>query len=112
MDEWVRQARTQIPEKAAKFRGPVQIVLFAFFRRPDNHFRRKMRKRGYLRDDAPVFHTQAPDCDNLAKFLGDCLSQLAFRDDRQVCAFIIKKRWSIDQPRWIVKLTYPHTMEF
>jgi len=59
-----------------------------------------------------VFHTQAPDCDNLAKFLGDCLSGLAFRDDRQVTDFTIKKRWTVDQPRWIVTLTYPNTATF
>jgi Holliday junction resolvase RusA-like endonuclease len=45
-----------------------------------------------------IYHTKKPDCDNLEKFIWDCLNGLAWKDDAQVIRSTVFKRYD-DNPR-------------
>ena len=76
--------------------GPVRVDLCFYFARPKSHFRTG-KLSGVLRDDAPKFHTQKPDRDNLEKAVLDALTQVGgfWKDDSQVCAGSVSKRYGI-----------------
>ena len=42
-----------------------------------------------------VHHFHKPDCDNLAKFYMDCMNNLVYRDDSQICDLRVKKVYSM-----------------
>ena len=49
------------------------------------------KNAGLLKDSAPVYHTSAPDADNILKFVGDALNGIFWRDDRQIAIARINK---------------------
>jgi Holliday junction resolvase RusA-like endonuclease len=54
---------------------------------------RKTEKKGNLRYPK-IPHTSKPDCDNMAKLIGDVLTKLGFyKDDSQVCRLVVSKFW-------------------
>ena len=54
---------------------------------------RKTEKKGNLRFPK-IPHTSKPDCDNMAKIVGDVLTKLKFyKDDSQVCRLVVSKFW-------------------
>lgn len=54
---------------------------------------RKSEKKSNLRFPR-LPHTSKPDCDNMAKLIGDVLTKLQFYgDDSQVCCLVISKYW-------------------
>jgi len=97
MEEWTHLARLHINEDKGKFKGTVHMRVTYFFRRPDHHYRRKIRGHLRLLADAPVNHTAKPDADNLAKFTLDCLTGLAYYDDSQIADLHLRKRWSHEE---------------
>ena len=74
--------------------GPVRLDATFVFARPKSHYIGNKPERG-LRADAPRWHTQKPDRDNLDKALLDALTQLGcfWHDDSQVCAGEIVKEY-------------------
>lgn len=85
--------------------GPIAILLEFFTMRPKNHFR---RARGIesLKPGAPVRPTSAPDGDKLWRSVGDALNGVCYRDDRQVCEAVVRKRYtSASQPLAGVRVT-------
>ena len=73
-----------------KYRGAVTVSVSAYFNRPLEHLKRGNRG---LRKSAPRRHIQKPDGDNLMKFIGDCLTGLAYHDDAQIDDLRVKKCW-------------------
>ena len=59
-----------------------------------------------LRATAPILHFQKPDADNLQKFVGDCLTNLAYRDDCQINNLTVEKFWTVHNPRTEVTVEY------
>jgi len=102
MDAWRAEARDQVPTELADSDIPVAMHIDAYFRRPQGHYNR----RGSLTRDAPRFHTQTPDTDNIIKFIGDALKGLAYRDDRFVYGVSGMKRWTKGESRTAVTLKY------
>ena len=92
-----------MPAEKKHYTGPVELELKAYFERPLNH---KKRNGKGLKSTAPQRHYQKPDADNLAKFAGDCLSGIAYKDDCQICDSKVSKRWSSNNPRTEVCLNY------
>lgn len=97
-DEW----KKLVEAEAAKHRpetplsGPAYVALTFMFVRPTSHF---TRKKGVtqLKADAPVFHTDKPDRDNLDKAILDTLKEMGgffASDDCQVCDGPIKKLYT------------------
>ena len=94
MDKFTAVARPQIPATQKDYRGAVSVSINACFARPAEHFKRN--KRG-LRKTAPRKHYQKPDSDNIAKFVLDSLSGVAYHDDAQANPLIITKTWISDE---------------
>ena len=90
MQRFTEVARQQIPDVQKTYQGAVDANISAYFSRPKEHYKRN--KRG-LKKSAPKDHTQKPDSDNIAKFVGDCLSGVAYRDDCQLNPLNISKHW-------------------
>ena len=95
MRKWrsVVTATKQVPWKQKQYKGPVKILITAFFERPLHHLLR--HKKG-LRATAPDTYHQKPDSDNIAKFVCDCLSGIAFHDDCQINHLQVSKEWVTD----------------
>lgn len=72
--------------------GPVLVNVTFIFARPNKHFVSNNPAKP-LRSDAPHWHTNKPDRDNLEKAILDSLTQLGlfWRDDTQVCAGEVRK---------------------
>ena len=102
MHTWSNEAAPQVPNKYHNSVAPTEMHIDAFFQRPAAHFDR----RGALKRDAPRRHTQTPDADNIAKFIGDALKGLAFQDDRFVYRVSAFKRWTTEESRTTVTLKY------
>ena len=80
--------------------GPVAVKLLFYFRRPKCHHRKlKNVVSPPLKSSAPRCHLKRPDLDNLAKFCLDCCNGILFKDDSQVVAMSLEKRWAAeDEP--------------
>ena len=88
----VREAVLREPERPTTT-GPVSVELAFFMPRPKSH----LRKDGTLKPSAPVYHTQKPDADNLAKAVLDVLTDLqVWADDAQVNNLEVKRGWAAE----------------
>ena len=54
-----------------------------------------VRKDGTLKPSAPMHKTTAPDCDKLARSIGDALTGIAYDDDRQIIDLAVSKGWAM-----------------
>lgn len=71
--------------------SPLKVTLRFWFRRPKHHY----RSNGELKLNAPPWHAQKPDRDNLEKAVLDALTTLGvWTDDSQVCCGSVTKRWA------------------
>jgi Holliday junction resolvase RusA-like endonuclease len=87
------EAKRYIPD--VPLQCPVAVQLVFLMPRPKGHY----RSNGELKPTAPRFHTGRPDCDNLAKAVLDCLTQLGlWRDDGQVSMLHTVKRYAGKAP--------------
>jgi len=75
------------------FDEPLKMVLSFGFARPKSHYRTG-KNAGILKDDAPSWHTQKPDADNLVKFVCDALNGIYWRDDSIVCCLTVIKYYT------------------
>lgn len=82
-----------------KFNGPLLLRSTCIMPRPGNHFR-SVKKVKTLKLDAPTWHTNTPDTDNLAKAVMDSMSDHTVKgitdaglwhDDCQVAWLDIRK---------------------
>ena len=78
MNKWRREANQHFSEEKNRFRGAVSVSLVCFFQG---------------RKPVGTHHTNKPDCDNVSKFVGDCLSGIAFQDDKQIVDLSVRKLW-------------------
>lgn len=72
---------------------PVMLTLDFRFERPAKHWVAG-RKGDELRADAPRWHTNKPDADNLEKLVKDGLNKIAWADDAQVAVVRKQKTWT------------------
>ena len=74
--------------------GPVKLEIDFVMPRPKGHYRvTKKNPEPTLRDDAPLFHTSAPDTTKLPRAVEDALKGVAWRDASQVCAQVCTKTY-------------------
>lgn len=64
--------------------GPVSLRLLFVMPRPKSHYRTGMNAH-LLKPNAPGWHTSTPDLDKLIRCVKDALTNIAWKDDRQVC---------------------------
>jgi len=96
-------ATKKIPAQCANYKGPVKVHTKAYFARPDGHLKR--HNKG-IKNKAPLHMTYKPDADNIAKFVGDCLTGVAFWDDAQVVSNTSEKFWCVRHERVEIDLEY------
>jgi len=72
--------------------GPVCLVAFFMFQRPQAHYRTG-RYAGELKPHAPTSHTNTPDTSKLVRALEDAMTGVVWVDDRQVCWLEAHKVW-------------------
>ena len=72
------------------FDCPLIVEMIFNFDRPKSHFRTG-KFSNELKDNAPIYHTSAPDCDNLAKFVCDALNGIFWKDDRVISKLVVSK---------------------
>jgi crossover junction endodeoxyribonuclease RusA len=67
------------------FIGAVRVTAGFFFPRPKSHYRTG-KNADQLRENAPVWHTSAPDADKLQRAVGDVLTQAGVVIDDRIIA--------------------------
>ena len=72
---------------------PVRIDFCFWFPRPKNHFKSNNPDHD-LKENAPIYHMQKPDIDNLIKFYLDCMNGIIIEDDKQVVYISATKEFS------------------
>ena len=77
--------------------GPLGLTAIFYMPRPKNHFGTG-KKASFLKEDAPEYYTNRPDCDNFCKLVMDALTGIFWRDDSQICQLFTQKLYS-DSPR-------------
>lgn len=73
--------------------GPIALEVSFFFSRPKSHFG-SGKNFEKVKPSAPEMHAQTPDLDKLLRTVGDALSGVLIRDDKQICAIHGKKVWT------------------
>ncbi len=81
--------------------APIGCMLTFTFARPCSH----RTSKGVLRKSAPLCHVYKPDADNLAKFVMDALNGVYYKDDSQICALQVLKRYG-DEGSVRIELEY------
>lgn len=76
--------------------GPVKVDVLFVFPRPKSHYHTG-KNAGRLRFSAPTYHTSVPDLDKLQRAVGDALSAVVIRDDRQIACWSVVKLYG-DNP--------------
>lgn len=72
--------------------GSVRVDAMFFFERPQSHYGTG-RNAGRLKDSAPQEHLKCPDLDKLVRGLLDGMTEVVFKDDRQVISITAEKRY-------------------
>lgn len=73
--------------------GPVELVVTFAFPRPKSHYRTG-KNATQLRLDAPEWHAKKPDSDKLIRAIGDGMTGVVYRDDSQIAALKVEKRYT------------------
>jgi Holliday junction resolvase RusA-like endonuclease len=99
--------RSTVAEKAAAlgvpyFIGPVSVSVAFIFPRPKAHYRTG-RHADELRETAPHWHTSVPDLDKLQRAIGDALAGPVLRNDSQIAAWNVTKRYGAP-PRAVITI--------
>jgi len=99
--------------KTASLRCPMTLEVEFIMPRPKKHFRTG-KFANDLREDAPHWHTQAPDRTKVLRSLEDALKGVVWVDDAQVIGGNVTKRWADHNERSgaRVKITIVHEEGF
>ncbi len=78
------------------FKGqPIKLSITFVLRRPKNHYRTG-KNAGVLRDDAPLYHVNAPDATKFTRSTEDAMKGVVWYDDCSNAILHIEKRYSDD----------------
>ena len=85
--------------KGQKLDGEIIAEITAYFSIPKS-FSKKKRSEAI---EGKIMPTKKPDTDNIAKTILDSLNGIAFEDDKQVVALLVKKLYG-EEPKVVVVL--------
>lgn len=91
------QLKSQLPSEPIKTALSVDIIFFMPVPKSTSGIKKRQMINGV------IGHTKKPDIDNLMKFVLDCLNELAFGDDSQICEIRAKKIYA-EKPRTLIRL--------
>lgn len=102
---WMNDVRAAAAEayRGELLTGAVRLSVAFYLPRPKGHFRQG-KHAGKLRETAPAWHTQKPDCDKLSRGVQDALIGLLYRDDSQVVQLVVAKNWTDAQAHTLVRV--------
>ena len=98
-----RGAVAQACPMEAPLNGPIRLYLEFCYCRPKSHYGSK-NKEPYLKPDAPLYKTSAPDLDKPIRAIGDALTGVAYVDDAQVAELHVKKTYTCQQAGVFVQI--------
>ena len=81
---------------------PLFVDMYFYMKRPKVHYGTG-KNSDMLKKDAPHFHTNTPDLDNLTKFVLDALNKVFWKDDSCICYFTAVKQYDTN-PRTIIEI--------
>jgi Holliday junction resolvase RusA-like endonuclease len=77
--------------RGARLEGAIFVQLYFYMPRPKSH----LDRHGNTKRTAPLWHTQKPDADNLAKAVLDALTEIQiWQDDAQVSHLTVRRLWA------------------
>jgi Holliday junction resolvase RusA-like endonuclease len=97
------EAYRQLPQGWEPLGGPIKVAIEFLMPRPKSHYGTGS-KINTLKGSAPRKHTLKPDIDNLQKAVYDCLNQVVWNDDAQICEAVATKTYS-DRPKTKIIIT-------
>jgi crossover junction endodeoxyribonuclease RusA len=74
------------------------------YNRPASHFGTRSKQR-YLKGNAPIYKTSAPDCDKLIRAVGDSLKGIAYVDDALIVKITASKLYTMGTAGALVTIT-------
>jgi len=74
------------------------------YNRPASHFGTRSKQR-YLKGNAPIYKTSAPDCDKLIRAVGDALKGVAYVDDALIVKITASKLYTMGTAGALVTIT-------
>lgn len=86
--------------------GPVSVEVLFIFARPKAHYRTG-KNADQLKDSAPYFNTGFPDLDKLCRAIGDALTGVVIRDDKQIAKWDVVKLYGEKAKAFIRILRLP-----
>lgn len=72
---------------------PLSVRMTFLFSRPKAHYG-SGKNATLLKPSAPFWHTSTPDSDNLAKFVGDALNGIFWKDDSCIARMQLEKKYT------------------
>lgn len=78
--------------KEAPIDGPISLAVEFVMPRPASHFGKK-KGAPYLKPNSPTWHTSKPDRTKLLRAIEDAMTGVVWRDDAQVVAGVVSKRY-------------------
>lgn len=88
--------------------GPCKVEFIFFLARPKSTHFRSGKFSDQLREDAPVYHTKAPDALKYARSTEDALTGIVWNDDSQTVRLCAEKRWcnADDKPGCSIRVVF------
>ena len=103
--QWEKDIKEQLSLRDFYFEKPIKVDMCFYMPRPKRHYRTG-KYSDILRDDAPVYHCQKPDRDNLDKAVLDVLTDCGLlKDDCIVCDGSVTKLWANEKSGVYVCIT-------
>ena len=83
--------------------GPLAVTIEFVFSRPKGHYRTG-KYSDVLKDSSPSWHTSTPDADNLAKFIGDALQGMFWKNDSSISQLSVTKHYG-EEPYTVIQIS-------
>ncbi len=91
---WEKDIKEQLSKQCFYYEDPIKVDMCFYMPRPKKHYRTG-KYSSILKDDAPYYHYQKPDRDNLDKAVLDVLTDCGLlKDDCIVCDGSVTKLWA------------------
>lgn len=85
--------------------SPIVLTVRFYFARPSAHYG-SGKNAGTRKASAPEFHSQSPDLDKLLRCLGDAMTGVVYRDDRQIFSIESSRHWTESQERAEITVSF------
>ena len=84
---------------------PVVLSVTFYFGQPKSHYGTG-RNAGKLKASAPIHHANQPDLSKAMRAVEDAMSDIVYRDDRQICRYgTVEKLWTDAQERAVITVS-------